>query len=191
MKILYNITGDHVLVFQLSSYLDRLKRVDGRLETSGRVGICQGSLSPIFSSIYLSYLDQHMIKKGESFYYARYQDDIIIMTKSKSALRRVKLEMYKILERLQLMLRPEKTQVGTIGTKYISFLGYDIKFEKNGEKYLTLSQKTLDRHNQKINSIIRRRYAKRFLSQQVAVKADDYTLEHKRKQKQGQREHRW
>ena len=55
LEILYDITGDHILIFQLSRYLDRLKRVDGLLETSRKMGICRGcSLSPIFSGIYLS-----------------------------------------------------------------------------------------------------------------------------------------
>lgn len=73
-----------------------------------------GSLSPALGALYLTPLDRAMecwMARGDCFY-ARFQDDIIITSRKRHVLRRMRKEMFKILDELQLILRPEKTFVG-------------------------------------------------------------------------------
>lgn len=86
-----------------------------------------GSLSPPLGALYLTPLDRAMerwMARGDCFY-ARFQDDIIITSRKRHVLRRMRKEIFKILDELQLILRPEKTFVGR-GNKGFDLLGYHI-----------------------------------------------------------------
>jgi RNA-directed DNA polymerase len=86
-----------------------------------------GSLSPALGALYLTPLDHAMerwMKRGDCLY-ARFQDDLILISRKRHALRRMKKEMYEILDELRLTLRPEKTFVGR-SNKGFDLLGYHI-----------------------------------------------------------------
>ena len=73
----------------------------------------RSSLSPFFGALYLSPLDQAFEKTTGTFY-ARYQDDIIILTRSKSQFCRAKRRIKKILSTLKLVLSPHKSKMGLL-----------------------------------------------------------------------------
>ena len=86
-----------------------------------------GSLSPVLGALYLTPLDHVMERwsaRGDCFY-ARFQDDIILMSTKRHVLRRMRKAMFKILDDLRLTLRPEKTFVGR-SHKGFDLLGYHI-----------------------------------------------------------------
>ena len=93
------------------------------------VGIPKGgSLSPALGALYLSPLDHAMerwMARGDCFY-ARFQDDIILVSRKRHVLKRMRKEMYSILKDLKLGLRPEKTYMGRSGRvgKGFDLLGY-------------------------------------------------------------------
>jgi len=110
------------------SYLTRLVDINATLTPVHR-GIPKGcSLSPVLSALYLSRLDQVMeyrMRKGQLFY-GRFQDDWVIMSTSRCVLKRAIRQQHKILQQLDLELRPEKTFMG-YATKGFDFLGYRIQ----------------------------------------------------------------
>lgn len=86
-----------------------------------------GSLSPILGALYLTPLDYAMerwIKRGDCFY-ARFQDDIILASRKRHVLKRMRKEMHQILDELRLTLRPEKIFVGRNQNGF-DLLGYHI-----------------------------------------------------------------
>lgn len=97
-----------------------------------------GSLSPVLGALYLTPLDNAMerwITRGDCFY-ARFQDDIILVSRKRHVLKGMRKEMFHILRELRLSLRPEKTFVGR-SQKGFDLLGYHIT-----PKGLSPSQKT-------------------------------------------------
>ena len=97
-----------------------------------------GSLSPVLRALYLSSLDRAMeqwMKRGDCFY-ARFQDDIIVMAGKRHVLRRMQRDTYRILEHLKLGLRPEKTFIGR-AHKGFDLLGYHMTCEGLSPNRLT------------------------------------------------------
>jgi len=89
-----------------------------------------GALSPVLGALYLTPLDHAMErweKRGDCFY-ARFQDDIILVSRKRHVLKRMKKEMLHILNDLRLSLRPEKTFMGR-SHKGFDLLGYHITME--------------------------------------------------------------
>lgn len=91
---------------------------------------------------------ERWIKRGDCFY-ARFQDDIILISRKRHLLRRMRLEMFQILEELRLGLRYEKTFVGR-GHRGFDLLGYHIT-----QKTLSPSKQTQEKAIEKA----KRRYA--------------------------------
>lgn len=91
-------------------------------------GIPKGcSLSPVLGALYLAPLDYAMerwIKRGDCFYTC-FQDDIILASRKRHVLKRMRKEMHQILDELRLTLRSEKTFVGR-NHKGFDLLGYHI-----------------------------------------------------------------
>jgi len=92
------------------------------------IGIPKGSsLSPALAALYLTPLDHAMeawVKRGDCFY-AKFQDNIILISRKRHVLKRMKKEMHAVLKNLRLSLRPEKTFVGRSDEGF-DLLGYDI-----------------------------------------------------------------
>jgi RNA-directed DNA polymerase len=100
-----------------------------------------GSLSPVLGALYLTPLDYAMerwIARGDCFY-ARFQDDIILVSRKRHVLKRMRKEMFQVLRELRLILRPEKTFVGR-SQKGFDLLGYHITLQG-----LSPSQKTQEK----------------------------------------------
>jgi len=88
-----------------------------------RTGIAlRGPLSQFFSAIYLKPLDDVMSKMNVT--YIRYQDDLIVLCKTKRQLNRCRRKMMEILQERQLKLSRKKSRIGSI-SKGFHFLGID------------------------------------------------------------------
>ncbi len=86
-------------------------------------GILKGSpLSHVLGGFYLIQVDQAFSKKP-LLRYLRYMDDILILAKTRSALKKAIVTCRKNVEQLKLKLSFEKTYVGRSNKKF-SFLGY-------------------------------------------------------------------
>lgn len=87
-----------------------------------------GSLSPILGAVYLNGLDRQMetLMSGGDFFYGRFQDDILIIARTRHGMRRARKILYAHLDALILGLRCEKTFVGR-AHKGFDFLGYHIR----------------------------------------------------------------
>ena len=91
-------------------YLKRTVYRDGYY-VSIEKSICRrSSLSPILGALYLEELDMEM--KGVSSFYARYMDDIVIMTKYRWTFRRNIKKVNGILEKLFFPKAMDKTSIG-------------------------------------------------------------------------------
>ena len=116
--------------------LTLIRKAIYRTETRGGVfydyhesGIPKGSpLSPLLGAIALIPLDQAM---GEikHIFYARFMDDWVVCTKSKTALRKVIKRTHQIMQDLHFQLHPMKTYIGKISHGF-NFLGYYMDAQK-------------------------------------------------------------
>jgi hypothetical protein len=116
--------------------LKLIRKALSRTETRGGIffdyethGIAKGSpLSPLLGAVALIPLDQAM-GKIKGIFYARFQDDWLVLAKSKSALRKVVRITHKVVNALKLQLHPTKTYIGKISHGF-NFLGYYFDQEK-------------------------------------------------------------
>jgi hypothetical protein len=107
-----------------------------RTETSGgnfydyhEKGVPKGSpLSPLLGAIALMPLDKAM-GKIKGVFYQRYMDDWCVLTKSKSALRKVVKRTHEVMRDLKFRLHPLKTYIGKISRGF-NFLAYYMDYEK-------------------------------------------------------------
>jgi len=91
--------------------------------------VAGGALSPFLGAVYLSPLDNAMEKlcKKKKIFYIRYQDDVVILAKSRWELRRSLKVLYSVLSQLKLEVHTkEKRYIGRTD-KGFSFLGYFFK----------------------------------------------------------------
>ena len=110
--------------------LTLIRKALRRTETRGGIfhdynerGIPKGSpLSPLLGALALIPLDQAMDQNKEIFY-CRFMDDWIVLTKSKTALRKVVKLTHQIVNSQKLELHPMKTYIGKIRHGF-NFLGY-------------------------------------------------------------------
>ena len=110
-------------------------------------GIPTGSpLSNVFGALYLSLLDKVFIKK-KNIFYARYMDDVIIMTTSSFTLRKSLKLVYKVMDKLKIKIHRnnKKFYIGKI-TNGFDFLGYKIS-----PSFLVPTQDTLKNHLDKLH----------------------------------------
>ena len=86
-------------------------------------GITTGSaLSPLLGGVMLDKLDKRF-ENRPGILYVRYQDDWLILTKSRKTLQRVIRQTRQVLKQLDLTMHPDKTSIGKI-EKGFDFLGY-------------------------------------------------------------------
>jgi len=137
-----------------------------RTETRGGIfyeyaekGIPMGSpLSPLLGAIALIPLDLAM-GKIQGIHYARFMDDWVVLTKSKTALRKVVKITHGVLNALKFHLHPTKTYIGKISHGF-NFLGYYMDDQK-----ILPSQETIRRFHERStmlyeHSHLTRRYKK-------------------------------
>ena len=102
-------------------------------------GISRGCpLSPIFGALYLKALDDHFA--DQNLYYARYMDDILILTKTRWQNRKAVKHLNQILGSLKVEKHPDKTYIGKIENRF-DFLGYHFSRE-----ILKVAAKTWEKH---------------------------------------------
>ena len=122
-------------------------------------GIPMGSpLSPLLGAIALIPLDLAM-KKFQGVFYARFMDDWIVLTKSKTALRKVVKMTHRVLNNLKFQMHPTKTYIGKISHGF-NFLAYFMDDQK-----ILPSTETIRRFSERAsvlyeNSQLSRRYKK-------------------------------
>lgn len=169
----YESINFEVLLSILRTYVSHpvllrlLRQACHRTETRGGIfydysekGIPMGSpLSPLLGAIALMPLDLAMGKNPE-IYHARFMDDWVVLTKSKTALRKVIKRTHEVLNGLKLSLHPTKTYIGKISRGF-NFLGYYMDDEK-----ILPSQETLRRFHERSvalyeQSHLPRRYKKK------------------------------
>jgi len=86
-------------------------------------GIPMGSpLSPLLGAIALIPLDLEM-QKIKDVFYGRFMDDWVVLTKSKTALRKVIKKTHDVLNALKFQMHPTKTYIGKINHGF-NFLAY-------------------------------------------------------------------
>jgi len=126
----------------IKQYLNRVEVKQGEHSLIDR-GIVKGCpLSPLMGAIMLKSLDK-MVPKDCA--YARYQDDWVILTKTRGQLRNVVKKMHDVVHRLGFKLAYAKTFIGRI-KKGFDFLGYRI----NRLGIIGLSPKTIENHKEKL-----------------------------------------
>ena len=149
VKSYYDSIDHHILITKLGElvkdarligfvwkYLNRVVEYNGIFHEVKR-GIPMGSsLSPLLGAFYLRGVDLKLAIPG--VFYARYMDDILIMTKSRWRLRHAIKILNEEFELLGLMKHPQKTTIGRV-EKGFEFLGYHY-----GRDGLSLAGKTID-----------------------------------------------
>lgn len=118
-------------------------------------GIHRGSsLSPMLGALYLRDLD--LAFNNETTKYARFMDDIVILTKTKKQFLKAKRKLKEILCNLKLTLSRTKTKMGEL-TKGFHFLGVDFAVARTQQDKIhvktSLHQRTLCRAIDKINAM--------------------------------------
>ena len=149
VKSYYDSIDHHILISKLGTlvkdariigfvwkYLNRVVEYNG-VYSEVKKGIPMGSsLSPLLGAFYLRELDMRFTIPG--VFYARYMDDILIMTKSRWRLRHAIKILNEEFELLGLKKHPQKTSIGRV-EKGFEFLGYHY-----GRDGLRLAEKTID-----------------------------------------------
>ena len=76
----------------------------------GREIVAGGVLSPFLGAVYLSLLDYAMEKlcKKKKMFYVRYQDDLVILTKSRLELKKALKVVYSVLSQLKLKVHTKE-----------------------------------------------------------------------------------
>lgn len=163
----YYATIDHtILLNQLekdikSPFLFRLlcQYIKRTVESGGiykdiQCGITRGSaLSPVIGAYYLTVLDEALSK--EDLHYARYMDDIVILTRTRWQLRRAIKTLNQIFNSLKLKQHPDKTFIGKIERGF-DFLGYNFSHGPLGLTTKTINHVLVKMHRlyeQKITAL--------------------------------------
>lgn len=95
----------------------------------------RSALSPFFGALALAPLDKAFLSKD--VFYSRYQDDIIILIKTKNQFIKAKRLLFKVLGSLQLAISPEKTRMGRL--KDFHFLGVKFEVSRNPQEKIQVS----------------------------------------------------
>ena len=149
-----------VLLTLLRKALQRTETRGGNFYDYDDKGIPKGSpLSPILGAIALMPLDK-AIGQIKGVFYARYMDDWVVLTKSKTALRKVVKITHKVVASLQLQLHPSKTYIGKIAHGF-NFLGYYLDDQK-----ILPSKETLRRFHERGAALYEPSQYKRNVSRQ-------------------------
>jgi group II intron reverse transcriptase/maturase len=114
-------------------------------------GVPQGGpLSPLLSNIVLDELDGELARRGHRF--VRYADDFSVFVKSERAGRRVMESVRKFIEgRLRLVVNEDKSSVSAPND--LTFLGFQLGKNPEGEITVTISARTKQRLDTRIREL--------------------------------------
>jgi RNA-directed DNA polymerase len=128
MGIIETYVNNSVLLNLTRKALRRTETRGGLFYTYEEKGLPMGSpLSPLLGAIALIPLDKAM-GRIKGIFYARFMDDWLVLTKSKTALRKIIKITHDVMNTLKFQLHPTKTFIGKI-KKGFNFLGYYMDFE--------------------------------------------------------------
>lgn len=126
INIIQKYVKNPILLQLIMKALSRIETYGGNFYEYPFKGIPKRSpLSPLLAAIALLPLDQAMDQNPHIFY-ARFVDDWVVLTKSKSMLRKMIIKTHAILNDLHLDMHPLKTYIGNI-EKGFNFLTYFMK----------------------------------------------------------------
>lgn len=129
LDIIRSYVSHPVLLELVCNALYRTETWGGIFYDYDTKGIPKGSpLSPLLGAIALLPLDKAM-EQVRDIFYARFMDEWVILTKSKTALRKVVKIIHTILNALDFQLHPSKTYIGKISRGF-NFLGYYMDSQK-------------------------------------------------------------
>jgi len=129
MEIIETYVKHPVLLRLINKACRRTETRGGNFYEYDKKGLPMGSpLSPLLGAIALIPLDK-VIGQISGVFYARYMDDWVVLTKSKTALRKVVKKTHEILNDLKFQLHPSKTYIGKIARGF-NFLGYYMDDQK-------------------------------------------------------------
>lgn len=129
MGIVETYVTHPILLSLLYKALRRTETRGGHFYDYDQMGIPRGSpLSPILGAIALVPLDKAM-GQINGIFYVRIMDDWVVLTKTKTALRKVVKITHEIVNGLHLQLHPSKTYIGKIAHGF-NFLGYYMDDQK-------------------------------------------------------------
>jgi len=115
------------------------------------------SLSPLLGAIALIPLDKAM-GQINGIFHARFMDDWAVLTKSKTALRKVVKITHEVINSLQFQLHPCKTYIGKI-SKGFNFLGFYMDDQK-----ILPSKETIRRFHERATALYEPSQANRNIS---------------------------
>ena len=126
IKIIERYVKDPLLLQLIMKALNRIETFGGNFYEYPFKGIpLRSPLSPLLAAIALLPLDQAM-EANPHIFYARFVDDWVVLTKSKTMLRKIIKQTHGILNDLHLEMHPTKTYIGRI-EKGFNFLTYFMK----------------------------------------------------------------
>jgi len=129
MEIIESYIRHPVLLTLIRKALRRTETRGGNFYDFYDKGIPMGSpLSPLLGAIALISLDK-AIGQLKGVFYARSMDDWVVLTTSKTALRKVVKLTHQVLNALQFELHPSKTYIGKVSHGF-NFLGYYMDDQK-------------------------------------------------------------
>ena len=135
-QILINQTKTHFKDPRILKYLEdiiTIPIIENAAVYTPKQGIpIRSSLSPFFSALYLSPLDQAFLN-SKDICYVRFVDDILILVKTKKQFCQAKKRLYKILSNLKLKCSKRKTKMGQL-TKGFHFLGVNFTLNQINEE---------------------------------------------------------
>ena len=130
-------------------------------------GISRGcSISPILGALYLKILDERLT--SNKWYYVRYMDDILVLSKTRWHNRQAIKVLNQVFEQLKLAKHPDKTFIGRIERGF-DFLGYHFSLEP-----LKLAQQTIRKHAQHIIQLYEQQKTKKATSEEMAFVLGTY-----------------
>lgn len=135
MLHLKKIIQDTRILRIIEQYLNRLECLDGEYRLITRAIPKGCPLSPLLGALILKSLDTIVPKEHG---YIRYMDDWVILSKTRSSLRRLVKKMHQVMHRLKFKLAIDKTFIGKIARGF-DFLGY--RFSDQG--IIGLAAKTI------------------------------------------------
>jgi RNA-directed DNA polymerase len=129
MEIIQSYVKHPVLLTLIGKACRRTETRGGVFYDFDEKGIPKGSpLSPILGAIALIPLDK-AIGQVKDVFYARFMDDWVVLTKSKTALRKIVKITHRVVQNLKLQLHPSKTYIGKISHGF-NFLAYYMDNQK-------------------------------------------------------------
>jgi hypothetical protein len=170
MEIIESYIKHPILLKLIIKACHRTETRGGNFYDYHEKGIPMGSpLSPLLGAIALIPLDKTLANIN-SVFYARFMDDWVVLTKSKTSLRKIIKITHDVLNGLKLQLHPMKTYIGKISHGF-NFLAYYMDHKK-----LLPSKESIRRFHERITALYEQPQVNRNVSRRYKKKDRDISL---------------